>query len=171
MFKFKLYLEFFKIGLFSIGGGLATLPFLFDLASRTNFITNHELVNMIAISQCTPGPVGVNVATFVGINNGGILNGILVTLSLALPSFIVIYIIANYIDKKYTTNRLQLIFKWLRPCALGFMFVALISVIQASVIDIKTLLFVVVMFILEYKFPKHPLKYLLLSGIVGILIL
>ena len=88
-----LMLEFFKIGLFSVGGGLATLPFLFDLAEKYNWFTASELTNMIAVSESTPGPIGVNMATYVGNTVGGVFGGITTTLSLVTPSLIVIYII------------------------------------------------------------------------------
>src|SRR5699024_12651778 len=94
MIYIKLFFTFFKIGLFSIGGGLATLPFLQELVSKYGWITSNELLNMIAISESTPGPIGINTATFVGYSMYGVLGGIIDTVGTMNP-----YIIINIIDK------------------------------------------------------------------------
>ena len=87
--------EFFKIGLFAVGGGLVTVPFLYDLTTNYNWFTPQELTDMIAIAQSTPGPVGINMATYAGFNAAGWQGGIIATLSEVLPSMIVIYLIAR----------------------------------------------------------------------------
>ena len=94
-----LFLEFFKVGLFTIGGGLASLPFLYELAEKYTWITKPMIADMIAISQSTPGPIGINMATYVGFKSGGILGGIIATFAIVLPSFITIIIIANFLNK------------------------------------------------------------------------
>ena len=81
-----LFWEFFKIGLFAVGGGMVTIPFLFDLTRKFDWFTAEELTNMIAVSQSTPGPVGVNMATYAGIQDAGVWGGIIATFGLALPS-------------------------------------------------------------------------------------
>ena len=105
MILIKLYFEFFKIGLFSIGGGLATLPFLQDLADKTDWLTASELVDMIAISESTPGAIGINTATFVGYKAGGVIGGITTTLGIITPSIIIILLIAHFFKK--VVDRLQ----------------------------------------------------------------
>ena len=90
-----LYLEFFKVGLFAVGGGLATLPFLYDLADKYAWLTNSMIGDMIAISESTPGPMGVNMATYVGFQNSGIIGCFISTLGLITPSIIVIIIVSN----------------------------------------------------------------------------
>ena len=85
-----LFLEFFKIGLFAIGGGPATLPFLMDLTEKYDWYTMTDLTNMVAVSESTPGPIGINMATYAGFNAAGTPGGIVATMSLVLPSIIVI---------------------------------------------------------------------------------
>ena len=99
MIYLRLFFEFFKIGLFSIGGGLATIPFLTDLGERTGWFTAGQLADMIAISESTPGPMGVNMATYVGFTSGGVGGGVMATLGLVCPCVIVILIIAKFLQK------------------------------------------------------------------------
>ena len=94
MILFLLFIEFFKIGLFSIGGGLATLPFLYSLADKYHWIDSTTISNMIAVSESTPGPIGINMATYCGFKVYGILGAIIASLSLVLPAFIIIILIS-----------------------------------------------------------------------------
>ena len=91
--------EFFKTGLFAVGGGLATLPFLREISLKYNWYTLSELSNMIAIGNATPGPIGVNMATYAGFTTGGIVGGMLATIAMVIPSFVVILIVASILDK------------------------------------------------------------------------
>ena len=104
MIYLQLFFEFFKAGLFAIGGGLATIPFLTDIGQRTGWFTSGELANMIAISESTPGPMGVNMATYVGFHTGGIAGGVIATLGLVCPSILVILVIAGFL-KKFRESR------------------------------------------------------------------
>ena len=107
MIYLKLFYEFFKIGLFAVGGGAATIPFLSSLSEKTAWFTQTDLANMIAISESTPGPIGVNMATYAGFNAGssfgsfwyGIAGGVVATLSLVLPSVIVCIIVYKFLEK------------------------------------------------------------------------
>ena len=99
MICLQLFYEFFKIGLFAIGGGLATIPFLQQLIGKYGWFTSEELVNMIAISESTPGAIGVNMATYVGFQTYGILGAVVSTVGLTAPSVIVIIIIAHYFKR------------------------------------------------------------------------
>ena len=99
MIYIQLFCEFFKIGLFAVGGGLATLPFLYDLASKYPWFDATMLPNMIAISESTPGPIGVNMATYAGFSATGIIGGIIATLGLVTPSIMIIMIIASFLNK------------------------------------------------------------------------
>ena len=92
MIYLRLFYEFFKTGLFAIGGGLATLPFLSDMADRTGWFTHAQLADMLAVSESTPGPIGVNMATYVGFTTGGVGGALVATLGLVAPSIIVILI-------------------------------------------------------------------------------
>ncbi len=97
MLYLQLYFEFFKTGLFAVGGGMATLPFLHDMAERTGWFTAAQLTDMVAVSESTPGPIGVNMASYVGFTTAGIPGAILATLGLITPSIIVILIIAAFL--------------------------------------------------------------------------
>ena len=110
MIYLRLFFEFCKIGLFSIGGGLATIPFLTDLGERTGWFTSGDLANMIAISESTPGPMGVNMATYVGFSSGGVLGGVIATLGLIFPSVVVILIIANFLQKFRQSKEVDVVF-------------------------------------------------------------
>ncbi|MDE6357246.1 MAG: chromate transporter, partial [Eubacteriales bacterium] len=99
MIYLELFIEFLKIGLFSVGGGLATLPFLNSLIETKGWYTAGELTNMLAISESTPGPIGVNMATYVGFHTGGIFGSLIATFGLVLPSYIIIIIVAHFLQK------------------------------------------------------------------------
>ena len=94
-----LFIEFFKTGLFAIGGGLATLPFLYDLSDKYDWFDRGMLANMIAISESTPGPIGVNMSTYAGFNAEGVVGGIVATVALVMPSLIIIIIVAKFLGK------------------------------------------------------------------------
>mgnify|MGYP003292622080 CR=1 FL=1 len=93
MIYLRLFFEFFKTGLFAIGGGMATIPFLYDISDKTGWFTHDKLADMIAVSASTPGPIGVNMATFAGYMTRGILGALVATFALVLPSYIIILII------------------------------------------------------------------------------
>lgn len=120
MIYLQLAYEFFKIGLFTIGGGLAALPFLQALIPKYGWITADQLLDMIAISEATPGPIGVNVATFVGYRTAGIFGGVLATLSTAAPSIIIIILlVANSLKKVKEHPIAQGAFFGIRPAVAG----------------------------------------------------
>ena len=174
-----IFIEFFKTGLFSIGGGLATLPFLFDMSARYGWFSTEQLTNMIAISESTPGPIGVNIATYVGYTIYGIPGGIFATLSLVLPSIIVILIIAGFLQKFKDNKIVKNVFYGLRAAVVGMLAVSLLSVVKttflipevkdilASIEWIKLAVFAVIFF-LVMKFKKHPILYIALGAVAGI---
>ena len=98
MLYLQLFLEFFKTGLFAVGGGMATIPFLYDISDKTGWFTYKDLAHLIAVSESTPGPFAVNIATFTGAENGGLLGAACATLGVVLPSFIIIYTISMFLD-------------------------------------------------------------------------
>ncbi|MBQ9915320.1 MAG: chromate transporter, partial [Clostridia bacterium] len=98
MIYLRLFYEFFKTGLFAIGGGLATLPFLRDIAVKTGWFTEALLADMIAISESTPGPIGVNMATYAGYLAGNIPGAIIATLGLVMPPLLIMLVIARMLD-------------------------------------------------------------------------
>lgn len=114
-----LFWEFFKIGLFSIGGGLATLPFLYALAEKYPWFDTSQIPDMIAISESTPGPMGVNMATYAGFQNSGIIGGVIATLGLVAPSIIIILIVSQFLEKFRKSHLVDSAFYGLRPIVVG----------------------------------------------------
>ena len=119
--------EFFKTGLFAVGGGLATLPFLREISLKYNWYTLSELSNMIAIGNATPGPIGVNMATYAGFTTCGIVGGMLATIAMVIPSFVVILIAASILDKFRNSIYVEGAFKGLRPAVVAMISIALIE--------------------------------------------
>ena len=119
MILLRLFWEFFQIGLFSIGGGLATLPFLYNLGARTGWFTTGQVADMLAVSESTPGPIGINMATYVGFTTAGIPGSIIATLGLVAPSIIIIILVAAAM-KAFRNNRyVDAAFYTLRPASTG----------------------------------------------------
>ena len=132
MILLQLYWEFFKTGLFAVGGGLATLPFLQDMAMNTGWFTTAQLADMIAVSESTPGPIGVNMATYVGYTTAGIPGSIIATLGLVTPSFVVILIVASILQAFRTSKYVENSFYGLRPASTGMIAAAGLSVAVLS---------------------------------------
>ena len=197
MIFLQLFFEFFKTGLFAIGGGLATLPFLQDMSARTGWFTTDQLADMIAISECTPGPIGVNMATYAGFLVKGVPGAVTATLGLICPSVIIILIVIRIL-KKFQDNRyVQAAFYGLRPASTGLIGAACFSVavIALTVTDAanvtglpairwKAVILAVILWLLmnlggikALKAPAwlkkigklHPVVFLAASAVVGIL--
>ena len=111
--------EFFKTGLFAIGGGLATLPFLYEISDRYGWFSHADIADMIAISESTPGAIGINMSTYAGYTTGGIMGGILASLSLAAPSVIIILIVARFLEKFRDSRYVNRAFYGLRPASIA----------------------------------------------------
>lgn len=182
MIYLTLIIEFFKIGLFAVGGGPATIPFLMELMEKYQWYTEEEFTNLIAISQSTPGPVGVNMATYSGYLAAGIPGAILATLSLVFPSVVVIMIIARFLAGFKENQTVQGIFYGLRPAVTGLITTSAISIIKialvvktetGNVIQIQTLiLFVLIFLLMQIKRLKkmHPGIWMLGAAIVGLFV-
>ena len=180
-----LVFEFFKTGLFSIGGGLATLPFLYSMSSRYGWFSSADVANMLAISESTPGPIGVNMATYAGVTTYGVFGGLITTLSLVAPSFIIILLVASVL-KRFRENRfVQAALKAIRPVSVGLVAAAVLTVFQASLFDTDALFagkwteitswgavltFAVILFV-GVKWKKlHPVFLVLIGAVAGILL-
>ena len=183
MLYLRLFYEFFKVGLFSIGGGLATIPFLTDLGSRTGWFTSGELANMIAISESTPGPMGVNMATYVGFHIGGIAGGVVATLGLICPSILVILIIAGFLKKFRESRGVDAVFYGIRPASTALIAAALAEVCAIALINTgaalgtagffrwKEIILAAAVFACLHVKPLkkfHPIVYIAASAAVGI---
>jgi len=128
MILLRLFFEFAKVGLFAVGGGLATIPFLQDMGARTGWFTDVDLTTMIAVSESTPGPMGVNMATYVGFETAGLPGAVLATLGLITPSVIVIIIIAGFLQKFRQSRTVDAVFQGLRPASTALIASAGLSV-------------------------------------------
>ncbi len=128
MIYLRLFFEFFKVGLFSVGGGLATIPFLQDLGARTGWFSAADLADMIAVSESTPGPMGVNMSTYVGYTCAGPLGAVVGVLGLIAPSVIVILLVAMFLKKFRDSRIVDGVFQGLRPASTALIAAAGISV-------------------------------------------
>lgn len=178
MIYLQLFWEFFKTGLFALGGGMATVPFLFDISAKTGWFTASELANMIAISESTPGPIGVNMATYVGFRTAGIPGGLVSTLGLITPSVIIIIIVAQILAKFRDNPIVDTVFKYLRPAVIGLIMFALWQLVpltflgaDRNILLLPVIAFAVLLFCL-LKFKKiHPIVWIGVGAVFGIVAL
>ena len=184
-----LYFEFFKTGLFAVGGGMATLPFLYDMSARhPDWFTAAQLADMIAVSESTPGPIGVNMATYVGFRTAGVLGGLITTLGLVTPSVIIILLIARVLKQFRENKYVDAAFYGLRPCSVGLIAAAGLLVVKIALFDfdayalsgeisdlfrVKALILTAVLLVLTraVKATKklHPIFFILGSALVGVI--
>ncbi len=207
-----LFLEFFRIGICAFGGGLATIPFLEELATtHPDWFTVEQLANMIAVSESTPGAIGINMSTYVGyqvclnsFNNVflGFVGGIVATLGFVTPSIIVIIIISQFLKKFKDNKYVKWVFYGLRAASIGLIISAAFSILKLSIIDVeaasiafqglninnfftniwgatsnalvslfnfKNLALALFIGILVFKYKKHPILYIVLAAILGII--
>ncbi len=137
MILFRLYYEFLKVGLFSVGGGLATIPFLYDLADRTAWFTYEDVANMIAVAESTPGAIGVNMATYTGYTTAGIPGGVTATLGLITPAIFVITLVAKLLNRYLNNPYVESAFYGLRPASVGLIAAAGLGVVQTALLDLS----------------------------------
>ncbi len=187
MILLQLFWEFLKIGLFSVGGGMATLPFLYDLSDSTGWFTYAQLADMLAVSESTPGPVGINMATYVGYTVGGFGGAVLATLGTILPGTVIVLIIASMLDKFRGNKYVDAAFYGLRPASTGLIAAAGVSVVGIALLNtelydvtgkltdlvsIRAVILAVALWVLTnvVKPTKklHPVVFIALSAVVGI---
>ena len=137
MIYLQLFWEFLKTGLFAVGGGLATLPFLYEVSDKTGWFTHGDLINMLAVAESTPGPIGVNVATYVGYTSAGVLGSIVATFGLALPSLTVILIIAGFLKAFRENKYVDSAFYGLRPASTAMIAASGLSVAVATLLNLS----------------------------------
>ena len=170
MIYFLLFYEFFKVGLFAIGGGLVTVPFLFDLSAEYGWFSAKELADMIAVSESTPGPLGVNMATFAGFKTAGILGGIVATAGLVTPSVIVIIAVAKLMAKYQCNSRVQAVMSGIRPAVMALILFAGLQIARLAIVDMLTAVVFAVMLASIHFWKKSPIFYIMLSAVVGIVL-
>ncbi|MBP3872488.1 MAG: chromate transporter [Lachnospiraceae bacterium] len=191
----QLFWEFFKTGLFAIGGGMATVPFLQDIAAKTGWFTSSDLADMIAVSESTPGPIGINMATYVGyttVHNhygpvAGILGSIIATVGLVTPSVIIILIIAKFLEKFRDNRYVNAAMYALRAASVALISAAGISIVlisvfrindirqfRSAVFDYRCLLVAVLILVLTRWVPQtrklHPVVFIAMSAVIGIVL-
>ena len=188
MIYLQLFWEFFQTGLFAVGGGMATIPFLYAMSDKTGWFTHLDLANMVAVGESTPGPIGVNMATYVGYVTGfarggighAILGAVTATMGLVLSSLIVILIVAAMLKRFQNSPLVQKAFYGLRPASTGLITAAGISVAVSNLfgadafsINWKGWILALVLWLLTNKVPKtkklHPIIFIAFSALVGIL--
>lgn len=187
MIYLRLFFEFFKTGLFAVGGGMATLPFMYDISEKTGWFTAAQLADMIAVSESTPGPIGVNMATYVGFTTAGPVGSVVATLGLITPSVIIILLIARALQAFRQNEYVDAVFYGLRPCSIGLIAAAGILVMKIAlfntelyansgnlfdVFNVKALVLAAVLLYLTrgIKAVKklHPIFFILASAVVGV---
>ena len=183
----RLFWEFFKTGLFAVGGGMATLPFMYDISDKTGWFTHSMLADMVAVSESTPGPIGVNMATYVGFVTGGVPGAVVATVGLVTPSGIVILLIARVLKAFRENQYVDAGFYGLRPCSIGLIAAAGVLVIKlalfntelyastgaiADLFNVKGLILAAVLLAATRCIKKlkglHPIVFILASAVIGI---
>ena len=187
MILLRLFFEFFKAGLFAVGGGMATLPFMYDISTRTGWFTHEMLADMIAVSESTPGPIGVNMATYVGFVTAGIPGAVVATLGLVTPSILIILLIARALKAFRENPLVEAGFYGLRPCSVGLIAAAgflviklalfntalyqqsgkLLDLLNLKAIALAAVLLVCTRYVKKLK-GLHPIVFILASAVVGI---
>ena len=186
MIYLRLFWEFFKVGLFSVGGGLATLPFLYSLGAKTGWFSTADVANMLAVSESTPGPIGVNMATYAGFDCAGVFGGVVATLGLVTPSVIVIVLIAMALQAFRTNKYVDAAFYTLHPASTGLIAAAGWAVFALVLVNLDAyrasyqladllqwknlILFAVIWVLTNLVKPLkklHPVVFLALAAVVG----
>ena len=182
MIYLQLFVEFFKTGLFALGGGLATLPFLMELADKYGWFSAAELTDMIAVSESTPGPIGVNMATYSGFHTAGVPGAIVATMALVLPSILIIVLIAKFLSG-FSENRIvQAVFYGIRPAVAALIASAVIGLFKTSLFvssesgDLTPVWGVILLAVFTFgllNIPRlkklHPVTFLAFGAVMGIL--
>ncbi len=166
----KLLFTFFKIGLFSFGGGYAMIPFMQrEIIEKHQWLSSSEFVDIIGISQMTPGPVSVNSATFVGYKVGGVVGSILATLGITVISFILVSIASKAIDKFKESKYLKAALLGMRPVLIALIINAFISLAKDAYVDVKSIIITLIVGGCLFSKKIHPIVIIVLAGLLGII--
>ena len=184
MIYLRLFWEFFKVGLFSVGGGLATLPFLYSLGAKTGWFSTADVANMLAVSESTPGPIGVNMATYVGFTTGGVGGAVVATVGLVTPSVIVILIVAAFLKAFRDSRWVNAAFYGLRPASTALVAAAGISVVPIALLhteaaglgrlNLPAIALAAVLLVCTNWVPVvkkwHPIVFIGISALIGVVL-
>ncbi len=176
MIYLELFLAFFKIGLFAIGGGLATVPFLFDLVEEKSWFSVEELVKMIAVSESTPGPLGINMATFTGIQTAGITGALIATFGLVIPMFISIIILSHFLRWLKNSELIEIMFEGMRPAVAMMILCFILTLLKLNLEtayhmgqSLLPILLFICYTILTFHYRGHPILFILLGATMGVI--
>lgn len=187
MILLQLFYEFAKVGLFTVGGGMASVPFLMVMSEKTGWFTQAQLLDMIAISESTPGPLGINMGTYVGFETAGVPGAIIATLGITLPTAALAIIVAKFLFGFKENKYVQGAFYGLRPASAGLIAsagvsVAMLSLVNqaaleakewASIVDIKAIILAALLWILTNKVKQtkklHAIYFIAASAVIGII--
>ena len=167
---FQLFLQFFHVGVFSFGGGYATLPFLYDISEKFHWYSAKQLTDMLAISSITPGPVGVNVATFAGFVTSGILGALVATCSIILPSYIIVTIVSKVLDKFKTNRCVKGAVRGIKPAGAALLSAVGIRLIFTSNLHLLGTMLLLALVVLNIVKKRDPLITLGISAVVGLVL-
>ena len=183
MIYLRLFWEFFKTGLFSVGGGLATLPFLYDMGERTGWFTAHQVADMLAVSESTPGPIGINMAVYTGFTTAGPLGSLCAIVGIVTPSILVILIVAAFLKAFHDNSYVMGAFYGLRPASTGLIASAGLTVAIGALlrpdawegaarfwtaVNWKAVVLAAAVVFLSRKFSKlHPALFILGCAVIG----
>ncbi len=183
MILLRLFYEFAKTGLFSVGGGLATLPFLYEMSDKTGWFSHADIADMIAVSESTPGAIGINMSTYAGFKTAGVPGSLIASFGLALPSVLITLIIARFLNKFRDSRLVEGAFYGLRPASIAMITAAGINVAKVALVNIpafqasgslmdlftwKAIALGALIFIGQRKLKWSPVAFIVLSAVVGI---
>ena len=170
MIYLKLVYEFFKIGLFSFGGGYATIPFLYHISQRFGWYSLDELTQMVAVASITPGPVGINVATYAGLKTAGVLGSLLATVFEMLPSLILVLIVAKLLKIFSDNFIIKSTIATLKPISCALLASVAIGLVSPEIQDLKAIILLALLLLFSWKAKKEPLFYIIISAVAGVII-
>lgn len=168
MIYLHLFIEFFKIGIFSFGGGYATIPFLYHISQVYNWYSLDELTQMVAVASITPGPVGINVATYAGLKSAGVLGSAFATTAEMLPSFFLVIIVSKLLKKFSDNFYVKSAIETLKPISCALLTSVAVGLLKPEIGSIKSMLLLVFLLLLSWKSKKDPLFYIFLSAVIGV---
>ena len=170
MIYLELMLEFFKIGLFSFGGGYATIPFLYNISEVYGWYTIKELTQIIAVASITPGPVGINAATYAGLKSAGILGSLCATVFEVIPSLIFVIFISKLLRKFSENFYIKSLIETLKPISCALLLAVVLGMIKSEIHELSAVVLLAILLLMSWKSKKDPIFYILISAFAGILI-
>ena len=183
MILLQLFIEFFKIGLFAVGGGMATIPFLQELSQRTGWFSERFITDMIAISESTPGPIGINMATYVGFNLAGVAGGIVATLGTIIPAIVIVTLVSKSLEKFSGNKYVDYMFYGLRPASIALIAASGINVFAVTMLRLenyaaegmtgaiawKAVIYGAILFAAQDRLKWSPIVFIFISAAAGVI--